>query len=115
MLSQSKVPRALENKTTVFGFEISELIVVFVYLSLTNFIFGRTALKIPIVWGGTVALSTLIILTKRNRPDHFLEHLIEYYQADEIYSAGDPDAFHIPLRSLQNRTRFKKEENNEYS
>ena len=95
MLTVTKVPRALENKTTVFGFEISELILIFVYLSASNFIFGRTSLKIPIVWGGTAAMAGVISATRRKRPDQYLVHYLEYYRTPEILSAGAPDTAFI--------------------
>ena len=109
MLNISKVPRALENKTTIFGFEISELILVFLYLSITNFFFGRTGLKIPFVWGGTIALGVGILLTRRKRPDQFLQHLYIFYRNPEILSAGERDREFVPYLNPNLNLKTKNE------
>jgi hypothetical protein len=53
----SKVPRALDIKTKLFGYELGDLLMIFLYLALSNLIFGSTRLKAPLVWGGTVVLA----------------------------------------------------------
>ena len=53
----SKVPRALETKARLFGFELGDLLLIFFYLSFSNLIFGATRLKFPMVWCGTGVLA----------------------------------------------------------
>ena len=43
-LLTSKVPRALETKTKLFGFELADVLIIFIYLAVTNLIFGGTIL-----------------------------------------------------------------------
>ena len=97
----TKVPRALDIKTKLFGFELGDLLLIFVYLALSNFIFGSTHLKFPFVWLGTAVIAVILYFTKRGKPDHYLQHLGEYYFAQGIFSAGVSDTEYLPY--LNNR------------
>ncbi len=92
----SKVPRALETKARLFGFELGDLLIIFLYLSLSNLIFGATRLKFPVVWLGTVAIATSLYFTKRGKPDQHLVHLGEYWRAPGVLTAGRPDSQYQP-------------------
>jgi len=87
----STVPRALETKTKLFGFELGDLLLVFVYMSLTNLIFGATSLKFPIVWIGTAVFALSLQLIKRGKPDHYIEHLSEFFRTPGVFAAGTAD------------------------
>lgn len=95
-LLTSKVPRALETKTKLFGFELSDLLIVFLYLSITNLAFGMTRLKGPIVWGGTLALSGVLYFLKRNKPENYLQEFGEFYRKPSIFTAGLSDSEYQP-------------------
>lgn len=92
----SKVPRSLETKARLFGFELADLLVVFLYLAISNLIFGATSLKLPLVWGGTLLLSTILFFVKRGKPDHYVQHLGEYGRTPAVLSAGAPDVDFVP-------------------
>jgi hypothetical protein len=96
MLYVSKVPRSLDAKTRLFGFELADLLLIFVYLSLSNLIFGNTPLKFPMVWLGTLLIAGVLFFVKRNKPDHYLEHWGEFYRTPGILSAGAPDVEYLP-------------------
>ena len=87
----SKVPRSLEAKTRLFGFELGDLLFVFLYLSLSNLIFGATRFKFPIVWLGTLAVAGVLYFVKRDKPDGFIQHWGEHFFSAGIRSAGVPD------------------------
>ncbi len=55
-LLTSKVPRSLETKTKLFGFEIGDLLLIFINLSVLNLVFGSSKLRYPLVWGSTALL-----------------------------------------------------------
>lgn len=95
-LFTSKVPRSLETKTKLFGFELGDLVLIFLYLALSNLVFGQTSFKFPLVWVGTVALAAVLYFTKRGKPDHYLEHLGEYLRAPGVLTAGKPDTRYQP-------------------
>lgn len=90
-LFHSKVPRALESKTKLFGFELGDLLIVFLYLSVSNLIFGQTRLKFPVVWLGTIGLGLALHIFKKGKPDNHLQHLSQYHRSPNIYSSGAPD------------------------
>ena len=94
----SKVPRALEMKTRLFGFELGDLLFIFLYLTLSNLIFGQTRLKFPVVWLGTIGLALALHFMKRGKPDGYLQHAGEYYAAPGILSAGSPDLEYRPYQ-----------------
>lgn len=96
MLLASKVPRALDTKTRLFGFELGDLLLIFLYLSISNLLFGGTPLKIPLVWIGTLGLALGLYFVKRNKPDHYLEHWGEYQRSPGVLTAGAPDTEYRP-------------------
>ena len=100
MLLVSKVPRALDAKTRLFGFELGDLLLIFLYLAISNLVFGSTRLKLPLVWGGTAVIAGVLFFVKRNKPDHYLEHWGEFQRTPGILSAAPPDteyqAFLLP-------------------
>lgn len=50
-LLHSTVPRALETKTKLFGFELPDLLLIFLNLSVTNLVFGASSIRYLLVWG----------------------------------------------------------------
>ena len=92
----SKVPRALEAKTKLFGFELGDLLLIFLYLGLTNLILGTTRLKFPVVWLGTLAIAGILYFVKRNKPDGFLQHWGEFKRMPGLLSAGRADLEYQP-------------------
>ncbi len=95
-LLMSKVPRALEAKTRLFGFEIGDLLIIFLYLAISNLVFGTTRLKFPMVWIGTPLIAGVLYFAKRNKPDNFLQHWGEFKRMPGILSAGKPDTDYQP-------------------
>lgn len=92
----SKVPRSLEAKTRLFGFELGDLLVVFLYLAVSNLFLVTTPLKLPMVWIGTLVIAGVLFFVKRNKPDGFLQHWGEFKRMPGILSAGTPDIEYQP-------------------
>jgi hypothetical protein len=99
----SKVPRALEIKARLFGFELGDLLFIFLYLALSNLVFGQTRLKFPMVWIGTVALAGTLYFVKRGKPDGFLQHAGEHFWSAGVLSAGAPDVEYQPYLPFQDQ------------
>lgn len=96
----SKVPRALDARSRLFGFELGDLLLIFVYLSCSNLVFGSTTLKFPVVWLGTLALGSFLFFFKRGKPDNYLQHFGEYLTKPIVYSAAAPDVEYRPYSPL---------------
>lgn len=90
-LLSSKVPRSLETKTKLFGFEIGDLLLIFINLSVLNLVFGGSKLRYPLVWGSTSFLLAVIFFVKRGRPDNFIQHSIEHLLKTPVLYANLPD------------------------
>jgi len=90
-LSNTKVPRALEMKSRLFGFELPDLLFIFFNLAISNLIFGSTHYRYPLVWGTTGALAAFLFFSKRGKPDNYLQHLGEYITRPSCYLAGGVD------------------------
>lgn len=90
-LFTARVPRALEMKTKLFGYEMPDLLVIFFNLAITNLIFGGSSFRYPLVWGTTLGLASFLFLAKRGRPDNFLQHWGEYIARPSYRAAGRGD------------------------
>ena len=96
-LIQSKVPRALETKTKIAGFELADILIIFLYLATSNFIFGSTALKPIMVWAATAALAGGLYFLKRGKPDDYLRHSVQFLLSDTVFVGGQADTEYRPL------------------
>lgn len=102
MLLSSKVPRSLEKKTRLFGFELADLLLIFLYLACTNLVFGQTKLKPLLVWGGTTAIAATLYFVKRGKPDGYLQHYGEFMTAPSVLSPSMPDLEYRPYFQKEN-------------
>lgn len=93
----TKVPRNLETRLRLFGFELADLLIIFLYLSVSNLFFGPTRLKFPVVWLGTLALALTLYFVKRGKPEGYLQHLIQFKLRPTAFVAGAPDIVYQPL------------------
>ncbi len=103
-LSTTKVPRALEMKTKIFGFELPDLLLIFMNLAITNLVFGTSNFRYPLVWGTTLGLALFLFFAKRGRPDNYLQHLGEFIAQSAYKAAGAPDCKY---------RKFRKEKKND--
>ena len=87
----TRVPRALELKNKLFGYELSDVLIVFFNLSMMNLIFGATQFRAPLVWGTTLLLGLFLHFTKKGKPDGYVQHLGELLSTNSNRFAGSPD------------------------
>lgn len=90
-LATTKVPRTLEMKSKLFGYELPDLLLIFFNLALTNLIFGGTSLRYILVWGTTTGWAVLLYFAKRGKPDSYIQHLGQFLVKPSYYSAGVGD------------------------
>ena len=107
MYLNSKTPRQLENKTKLLGFELLDLLLIFIYLSISNLVFGQTSLKIPLVWMGTLALSLTLYFFKKGKPDNYLSDSLSSFVKPSVFSASLSSQNYKPYLK-----RGKNEKNN---
>ena len=96
MLRQVPLSRQLEAPLKLFGFEIFDLLIIFLNLSILNLIFSHTSFKYPVVWGSTLVLALVLYFSKKNKPPNYLLHKIEHLRKPSTFSAGVPDFNYTP-------------------
>lgn len=104
-LLTSKVPRALEMKSKLFGYELSDLLLIFMNLAVMNLVFGTTSFRYPLVWGTTLSLALFLFFAKRGKPDNYIQHLIEHYVRPVYFAAGRSDIYYRKFKRGQNEKR----------
>jgi hypothetical protein len=87
LLRSSAVSKCLDKRLLIFGFEIPDLLLIFLSLSILNFIFGQTPLKIVLVWLPTLALSLTLYFGKKGKPENYLIHWFRFQIKPGIFSA----------------------------
>jgi hypothetical protein len=102
-LTVTKVPRALDNRLRLFGFELADLLLIFLYLSVSNLFFGSTRLKFLIVWCGTLFLACVLYFVKKGKPENYIQHLLQFKMNPAIYSAACNDCKYQPLLKTKER------------
>ena len=99
-LNQTPVSRCLDKKLLIFGFEIPDLLVVFLTLSVLNFVFGTSSLKLFCVWFPTMAIAGVLRWSKRGKPDNYLIHWARYQVKSGTLSAyPDPTVPTPPIKT----------------
>ena len=89
-LKVTEVSRCLDKKMTIMGFEIPDLLFIFLTMSILNFLFGTTNLKMLFVWLPSAAIALTIKLTKRGKPDNYLIHWLRFQIKPGVLTAfGD--------------------------
>ena len=88
--------QCLEKKVLLFGFEIADLLIIFLSLAILDLSIGRFLPKILSVWLPTIVLGWVIKWAKKGKPDNYLLHLIKYQ-----FSPGHLSAFKEPSCLMQ--------------
>lgn len=90
-LKVTEVSRCLDKKMMIMGFEIPDLLIIFLTMSILNFLFGTTDLKWLFVWLPSASLALTIKFSKRGKPDNYLVHWLRFQIKPGILSAfADP-------------------------
>ena len=91
VLKTTPVAQCLDKKLLLFGFEVPDVLAIFLTLSLLNFIFGQMPLKAIFVWLPTAVLALVLRLGKKGKPDNYLVHWLRFQTTPGTYRAF-PDA-----------------------
>lgn len=89
-LRTSSVAKCLDKKLLIMGFEIPDVLAIFLLLSVLNFVFGQSNFKLFFVWLPTALLALTLRLGKKGKPDGFLLHWLRFQIKPGIYSAFTP-------------------------
>lgn len=93
------VSKCLDKKMIIFGFEVPDLLLIFLTLSTLNFLFGTTSMKIVLVWLPATLLAAILRYSKRGKPDNYLIHWIRFQIRPGVLSAfSPPTEWELPPR-----------------
>lgn len=90
-LKTTPVAKCLDKRLLIFGFEVMDVLAIFLTLSVLNFLFGQTSLKIFFVWIPTATLAAILHFGKKGKPDNYLVHWLRFQMKPGTYKAF-PDA-----------------------
>ena len=98
-LRSTPVSRCLDKRLQIAGYDIPDLLAIFFLLSILNFIFGRTDMKLILVWLPTIAVATVLRVSKRGKPDNFLLHWSRFQiRRKKLFAYNEPTEWFTPLR-----------------
>jgi hypothetical protein len=83
------VSKCLDKKLVLMGYEIADVLAIFLTLSVLNFVFGQGPLEVALVWLPTVLLAIVLRVGKRGKPDKYLIHWMRYQFQPGVFSAFD--------------------------
>lgn len=79
--------QSLDKKLLILGFEVPDVLAIFLLLSILNFVFGQTDYKFFLVWMPVLLVAITLRIGKRGKPDNYLVHLGKYHVSPKYYSA----------------------------
>lgn len=83
------VSKCLDKKLVLMGYEVADVLAIFLTLSVLNFLFGQGPLKVALVWIPTVLLAVVLRVGKRGKPEKYLIHWLRYQFQPGVFSAFD--------------------------
>lgn len=86
-LRSEPTSQSLEKKLLIAGFEVPDILTIFLLLSILNFTFGHTHYKLFLVWLPVVLSATVLRLGKRGKPDNYMVHFVKFHFRPKYYSA----------------------------
>lgn len=86
-LKCTSLSKCLDKKTLLWGFEMVDLLIIFMMLAILNLIFGQTGQKLLLVWTPPLLTALVFKFGKRGRPENFLLHWIRFQFKAGVYSA----------------------------
>lgn len=81
------VSKSLDRKIKIMGFEVFDLLTIFMTISVLNFLFGGMSYQFLLIWLPTIILSLTLYYGKRGKPDNYLIHWLRYQFSPSKYSA----------------------------
>lgn len=86
-LRSEPTSQSLEKKLLILGFEVPDVLAIFLILSILNFLFGQTNHKLLFVWLPVLTIALVLRIGKRGKPDNYLVHLVKFQLRPKHLSA----------------------------
>ncbi|MBP9709082.1 MAG: hypothetical protein KBD78_15710 [Oligoflexales bacterium] len=96
-LQQTTVPRSLDKKLTLFGYELAEILCIFILLAAMNLLVGQTS--VLLTWIPPLALAIFFRIGRKHRPENYLLHLLRFKFSPGVFTAFlDPTNDEYPFK-----------------
>ena len=92
------VHKCLDKRLLIFGFEIADLFVIALLLSVLSTFFGNSPGKLFSIWLPTIAVALILRLSKRGKPDNYLLHWIRFQLKPSRLKAFPAPSVTPPIR-----------------
>jgi hypothetical protein len=86
-LKTTAVSKCLDKRLLLFGFEVFDVLAIFLTLSILNLVFGQTPFKVFFVWLPTLFLALVLRYGKKGKPDKYLIHWLRFQIKPGTYRA----------------------------
>ncbi|MFP5519915.1 MAG: hypothetical protein ACLGGX_08425 [Bdellovibrionia bacterium] len=90
--------RKLDARLKILGFEIMDLMAVFMLAAVSNLLLGQMPFAPVFIFLIPTILAVILYFAKRNKPEGYLVHLLRYISTPGLYSAGEIDTKTEELR-----------------
>lgn len=77
-LKTTHVSKCLDKKLLVMGYEVPDLLAIFLLLSILNLTFGQFGAKLLSVWLPTISFALVLRYSKRGKPNNYLIHYLRH-------------------------------------
>lgn len=104
-MRMNPVSKSLDRKLVLLGYEVMDVLAIFLTLSTLNLLFGQSGMSLVLVWTPSVALAVVLRLGKRGKPEKYLIHWLRYHTKPGVYSAFPEPSHWQPPRCLSGRNR----------
>lgn len=95
-LRSEPTSQSLEKKLLIIGFEVPDVLAIFLLLSVLNFFLGQLGNKPLFVWLPVACAAVVLRIGKRGKPDNYLVHLAKFYLKPKYYSAFQEPSQKVP-------------------
>ena len=86
-LRVTKTNPCLERKLKIGGFEVVDLLAIFLLISVLNLLTGPLNMRAVTVWIPSFLLAATLWISKRGKPDNYLVHFIRFHVKPKRYEA----------------------------
>jgi hypothetical protein len=104
MLRTASVATCLDKRLTVLGFEVPDLLAIFILLSVLHLFLGDLGNQLVLIWIPTVVFTNIIWIGKRGKPENYLIHWIRFHLKPGTLSAFDEARGWVPYPNTLNGT-----------
>ena len=77
-IKTTQVSKCLDKKLLIMGYEVPDLLAIFLLLSVLNLTVGQFGAKLFLVWLPTISFAMILRYGKRGKPENYLVHLLRH-------------------------------------